>query len=415
MSKKTIILIISIILIVGLTSYGVWYFKSDTPKQKTFDSFIPFGLPNIGGLGSKIGNKDRGDLLKDGAKSQIPKLRQITTSATAGADVFKVETNIENDDGTSTTTISYVVKYMDRATGHIYETSVDELKPKRTSNTTIPSVYETFFNKDGGSVILRYLDDNKKIESYYASTTKKENVEEGSLVGSFLQKEIKILNISPNKTKIFYMFNEGGKAIGIKSDFDGKNKIQIFDFPFTEWLSQWVNNKYIYITTKPSSSVLGYMYSISTKNGKMNRILGDINGLTTLANNTGDIILYSESSKNGFSTSIYRKGSGEKEVISLTTLPDKCVWSSDNITVYCGVPFNFDSGEYPDIWYQGIASFSDGIWKINTETGAYDFLVDPFENSNTEIDAIKMFLNKDEDYLFFTNKKDMTLWVLRLK
>jgi hypothetical protein len=418
MSKKTLILIISIIIIIGLTSYGVWYFNSSPTEQKTFDSFIPFGLPNISDLNSKIGGKTD-PLLEDGIVLNIPKLRQITTSPIAGAVVFKASTTTQNtgsdSNDNSTTTDSYIVRYMDRATGYIYETSINNIKPKRISNTTIPRVYEVFFNKKPDSVILRYLDDNKKIESYYATINNEENKDEGSLVGSFLQKDIKIINTSPDKTKVFYMFNGGDNVIGVKSDFNGKNKTQIFNFPFKEWLSQWVNKKYIYITTKPSSEVPGYLYSISTKKGNMERVFGDINGLTTLANNSGDTILYSESSRNGFSTGIYRKESNETEKISLTTFPEKCVWSSDNITAFCGVPIYFDSGEYPDIWYQGITSFSDELWKINTKTGAYDFIIDPFENSNTEIDAINLFLSEDENYLFFTNKKDTTLWVLNLK
>jgi len=411
MSKKTITLITAIIIIVALTASSVWYFRNGTLDQKTFDDFIPFELPGIGGFDSVIGGKKDEPLLQEGITQPTPKLRQISNSSTAGAIVFKSDLNTDN----ATTTYSYTVRYMDRATGHIYETSVDEISPKRISNTTIPKVYEVFFEEKGESLVLRYLNDNKEIESYYADIIKEENKEEGFLEGLFLQKDIYEISVSFDKNRVFYLSKTKNGVTGIKSDFDGKNKTQIFNFTFTEWLTQWANDKYIYITTKPTQSVEGYMYSLGVKNGTMEKIFGGINGLTTLASNSGDTVLYSESSNSGFLTGVYGVESKGFERISLTTLPEKCVWSNDNITVYCGVPVDFSRGEYPDEWYQGLVSFTDSMWKINTETGAFDFLIDPFEKNDVKIDAIKLFLSEDEKYLFFTNKKDMTLWVLNLE
>ncbi len=409
MSKKTIILIISIVLIIIVVVFGIWYFKSGEPRTKTFNDFIPFGTPS-GGSGSTLGGKTS-SLLQNTEVAPIQKLRQISKLPTSGAIAIEETLN----DGDSTTTPPYIVRYMERATGYIYETDVNKINPKRISNTTIPKVYKAFFKKNGNSVVLRYLNDNKEIESYYASIIKKEDKNEGALEGLFLQKDIKWISISPDKNKIFYLLNGTNGVVGIKSDFDGGNKSQIFNFPFTEWLSQWVNNKYIYITTKPSSSVFGYIYSISVKNGSMKKIFGGINGLTTLSNNAGDTILYSESSKNGFSTHIYRTKTKEIEASQITTLPEKCVWSKDNITIYCGVPLIFKKGAYPDIWYQGLVSFPDVLWKINTNTKTSEILIYPLQSNNADIDVIKPFLNDSEDYLFFTNKKDMTLWVLNLK
>jgi len=117
----------------------------------------------------------------------------------------------------------------------------------------------------------------------------------------------------------------------------------------------------------------------------------------------------------GFGLFIHTTEKGESIRAPITTLPEKCVWGNDNITVYCGVPSDFGQGAYPDIWYQGVVSFSDVIWMLNTETNAVELLATPIELANTEMDIIKPFLSENENYLFFTNKKDMSLWVFDLQ
>jgi hypothetical protein len=43
-----------------------------------------------------------------------------------------------------------------------------------------------------------------------------------------------------------------------------------------------------------------------------------------------------------------------------------------------------------------------------------DFLANPTEAGVGEIDAIDLTLNEKEDTLYFINKKDASLWSLRL-
>ena len=80
------------------------------------------------------------------------------------------------------------------------------------------------------------------------------------------------------------------------------------------------------------------------------------------------------------------------------------------------MPKFINAGLYPDIWYQGEVSFSDQFWKIDIQTGNATLLLDPLTvPGGEEIDGIKLALDKDEDYLFFVNKKDSFLWKLELK
>jgi hypothetical protein len=97
------------------------------------------------------------------------------------------------------------------------------------------------------------------------------------------------------------------------------------------------------------------------------------------------------------------------------TIPDKCVWSSTTPYVYCATPKTIPSAQYPDAWYQGKVSFNDTLWRMNTATGATEFLIDPSITTEMEFDATHLILDPTETYVLFTNKKDAQLWGLRIQ
>ena len=72
------------------------------------------------------------------------------------------------------------------------------------------------------------------------------------------------------------------------------------------------------------------------------------------------------------------------------------------------------SGQIPDQWYQGLLSFNDTFWEVNTDTGEITFLADPKGETGKEFDVIQPVISVNEGYFIFTNKKDGTLWSLRV-
>ena len=79
----------------------------------------------------------------------------------------------------------------------------------------------------------------------------------------------------------------------------------------------------------------------------------------------------------------------------------------------CAVPNNITGNQYPDSWYQGLVSFDDFFLKINTVTGDKTTIANSIDG--TPVDGTYLFLDKAESLLFFTNKKDSTLWSLDIK
>jgi hypothetical protein len=155
------------------------------------------------------------------------------------------------------------------------------------------------------------------------------------------------------------------------------------------------------------------MYAVDPNKKDFNKVIGNINGLTTLTSPDGQLILYSS---NNLFLNTYNTKTGESVAVGLRTLPEKCVWNKTSDVVYCAVPKYISPGNYPDSWYMGEVSFSDEIWRINTQNGSTILISDISSISGAEgIDGINLTLDDAENYLFFMNKKDSYLWKLDLK
>ena len=309
------------------------------------------------------------------------------------------------------------LRYVDRATGNIYQTFTDKIEERKFSSTIIPKVYEAFFGNKGQSVVMRYLKtDGRTIETFVAGLPKEyiggDTAENNEIKGVFLPENIKDVSLSPDTGSIIYLFNVGDNIVGTTLNLTSNKKAQVFDSPFTEWLSLWPSSKMITFTTKPSSGIPGYMYAMDPSGKNFNKIIGRVNGLTTLSSPNGKLVLYGNDS---LSLNLYHTDTKVLDSIQIRTLPEKCVWGKESDVIYCGAPKSIGTGQYPDAWYQGEVSFSDQIWKIDIETGNATIIADPAAISGEEIDSTKLMMDEGENYLFFVNKKDSFLWELELK
>lgn len=326
-----------------------------------------------------------------------PETKQVETKTTKGKVAPKKEAQ----------KFEFVpsIRYVERSTGHIYQMYLDTKATGKVSNSTIPNIYETFFDGTASSVLYRYLDqDGKTITSFLATL--------GSNKGEFLPNDILDASVSPDKTKFFYLTKSANGVVGTVRMFKDIKKTQVFNSSLSELLSQWVAIDKIYLTTKASGLVEGSLFSLNITNGVMTKIWGGVRGLTTVANKDGAIVLYSSSLLGSPKLGFFNAKDHTSKEIGLYGLPEKCIWSNDAISVYCAIPDNITSGIYPDSWYQGLTSFNDHFVKINSQTGEINSLSESYADG--QIDATHLFLDKAESKLFFINKKDSTLWSLDL-
>ena len=424
MQTRNIILLIIVLIIVAVAVFGFFYLRQPNVPTAVPNSNTNF-VSTLWPFGNKSPNTDTtpkttppantsGYQAPTETPSQTINLKRISSMPIAGYGVF-----MKQRYGTTVTpeNVPYV-RYADKATGYIYETFADNINEIKFSSTEVPGLHDASFGGSGESVIIRYLKNDEKTIETYSGILPKETpgapiTGDNPMTGSFLPENISDVSISPDFSKIFYVVPSGSGVAGITANISGSGKNQVFSSSFTEWLSQWPNNRMITLTTKPSGDVPGYMYAVDPTTKSFNKILGGINGLTTLTSPSGRLILYAD---NGLSLNIYNQNTGTTISAGVNTLPEKCVWGSASDTIYCAVPRSIDQSKlYPDDWYQGTVSFSDQIWKIDAASGNGTLLADPISSQDgVDVDAINLKLDQNEKYLFFVNKNDSYLWELGL-
>lgn len=414
MPRKTFTIIVLVFLLLGAVLVGGYlYFFTGTFGDNTdsegsggtnlIGNFLPFGKQPTGNTSE---NTEFNQISNN--SQEAPKLLKLVQNPVAGF----IPTTL----GSTT-----IVRYVEKETGHILDIDMSIPAARtRITNTTIPRVYQAIFGPSGQSVILRYLNNDNSIQTYSAvipRATSTDSFRNGvDIKGVFLTENIVDLSASPAGTKIFTLVNFGRSSVGTVSDINGGKKSQIFDSPFTEWLSSWTNEKTILLATKPSSAALGYLYLLDSVSGNFQKVYGGTAGLTALLSPDGKSILISESNEGQPSLKIYTASTRRIDNLGLKTIADKCVWAA-NTRIYCAVPDSIPraDGGYPDSWYQGAAFFSDSIWEIDTEILSTDKILDISQTSREDIDAINLSQDKNGGYLFFINKKDNSLWSLKLR
>ena len=213
--------------------------------------------------------------------------------------------------------------------------------------------------------------------------------------------------------------SSSGKTVARVGDFDNKKISSVFSSDFREWLVDWPKKDTLVLSTKPSSEMAGYAYlAPATGNNYslyslLTPLISKVKGLSVNPSPTLSKVIYTESGVSSFGTKILDVKTGNSRSFPVITFArEKCVWDrhSPNI-VYCAVPRERILGSEPDSWYMGLSSYSDNIYKINTETDSLELLYSP---TGEGPDVKEIILSDDASFLFYINKKDNYLWALPL-
>ncbi len=429
--------IIGIVVIVFILLLAVFFFLYSKNNLGTYRAqgdiansvrnFLPFGnipspdtkitvpiVENTGGITTPSINENK-------PEEKIPKLRHIYTDPVSGLTIFNREREVIRDRIKRTVQDQYI-RFVDRATGHILETRKDNLVTSKVSNTTIPRIYEAKWSSNPNILITRLLDDDEdtiityKLEIGNTSTTTPgdENIYK-KVTSKYLETDLNEVSVAPKSLKMISVNKDlNGDGQVVSSTLDGGSKTILFSSPISGWLIDWSNDKSATLTSKPSGIANGIVFLIDVITGKLTKIASG-NGITAL---TSPDLLRTIVAEGGdsISTRIVSNTDRIETNLSLRTLPEKCVWAkTENAIIFCAVPRVISPNTYPDAWYQGLITFTDIIWKINTRTGFTEIVGDLENSYNQKIDAINLTISSDDSYLAFINKKDLSLWGLRLK
>jgi hypothetical protein len=428
-SRTTLLIIAGIFLVIVVGMILLFFFLGGGNRNSTqqdgdrfsFSSFFGQAEDTLDGFLQNIGgendNSDETARDTNTATSTQPLLLHIFDRPVSGATFVSLERPIPtlgtSEGSSEKIEIILGVRVIERATGNIFDIPLDTLEKIRVTNTTIPNIHDSFWSADGTYVFTRSANTTDITGIGLSIIPAEEGSGElGTTEALYTYENILDTDINPSGNTLYILRKTPEGSQGVLTSIDGTSPNTIFSSEFSEWLIDWAEDAYVYLTTKPSAFVPGNLYYTSLSNPTLTPLIAGKHGLTTKVNNDGSRVLFSESTDSSLRLGVY--SDGEETYPPFDTLPEKCIWSQDTSGIYCGAPFLIPQGAYPDDWYKGIISFTDTLWYVDTETNEGLFLISP-EEYDARIDVINPKLSNDESFLLFINKKDMTPWVLDIK
>ena len=391
MSRNLFITIVILAAVIAFLIVGFVWLRYGMPGG-TFDRLQIFGGKKSGdgffeGGVSFPQSRDQATPLP---RLQTPRLIQLTREAVVGPATVRGEEKI---------------KYFKRATGHLYQIDGEGRTPEeRLSNLTIAGARDAVWSPNKNHAVVNFLTDSalKHFALSYLGTSSQ---------GIFLPNEIIDAAFSQKDERMAYLLPTGTARTLFVASSDGSGQKNIFTTPLSQLNLSWAGDD-ISIAAKSSGLTPSFVQRVAI-NGSSRVIARDIDGLDVRWNAQGTLAVISRTSLRGKNLTIHIMNDKGKIIADLpfATIASKCAWSRlEEETAYCAVPRALPQATYPDAWWQGVVSFSDDLWRVNAATGEADQIF-----SGRDFDIINLFLSEAEDRLFFLDKKDSTLWTLRLE
>ena len=417
--RKILFIILGVLVIAGVGWY-IYAKKHQTapgvPRVTDFGAFFPVGAPTDPSVDGVL--QDPQSLTDTTIPPTPSPFTQLSPDAVAGFTTYTTTTkqSVLSDPSNPKskqvieTITHHVLRYVSRANGYVYEIEHGSI-PLQITNVYIPNIYEAFFAGDHQTALLRFLRDDQQTIATYSVPIPPPNPD-----GTRTQKEgvyfaDNILQIapSPDGSQVAKLsIDPNGTLLSTTTPTNTK-KVDILKTPLRELLISWPLAKSLYVQTKASALVPGYLYKIDTTGRKLGRVLGNINGLTTSVSPSGNYVLYSQNSGNGFVTRLFNTKTNTAQNLGLLVLPEKCVWLQ-NEDLICAGNTSVPEARYPDAWYQGTVSFSDLVYRIYTSPMIYDTI---YDNSGQSFDMTNLAVDESKQLLYFIDKKTGFLWQLQ--
>lgn len=218
-------------------------------------------------------------------------------------------------------------------------------------------------------------------------------------------------------SKIFYKYyNQADKSRSLNiANPDGSDWKKIADInsrdlsiaqiPLTSLISFW---------NAPAATEESLLQTVGITSSEVKTVFKGKYGADYLWAPNGSLALVSLLNEAGKITLGTVNLKGEYLDLNVPTFVSKCVWSSDNKTVYYALAGAIpENSVVPDDYESEKFNTKDTFWKLNLETGKKERIVEPEEIKNN-FDASQMFLSPAEDELFFVNRIDKKLYKIEL-
>lgn len=320
-----------------------------------------------------------------------------------------------------------ILVFVDSNTGSLYQKNLSESTstPTQITNSSFSNIRQAYFLNIGkqNKIILQYSANNTiktilaDIPDFYGSPTNLQNI-------NSLNNNINNVSISSDFSKAVFTVirnknNNNKKDVysdWYKIDINGVNKIYTSDL--SSFKLQINNSGEIYAFNSETSTEKSNLYKLV--NGSLDKIYTGHTGSSYLIGDnyllasmfTGGNVLRIYEDQNFYGSNFEDNNLSE---LSFKTLTNKC---SSGTVFICGVPKeikNYDSG-LPDAWYQGLTSWQDNLYIVNSTypNGVLLFDLNNDGGVNDSFDIKNVKINKNNSHVLFTNKNDGSLWSLNI-
>ncbi len=397
-TRKILTIVAAAVVIIGLIVGAYFLFFSGKPE-------ITGSPTTFTGAGDKTPDTNPTGPVQGAGTVVAPRLIRITAGPVArgaAAIIIKPTPAI----GSSTPELGDTeVRYVERSSGNVYAFRFHDRVLTRIGNKTLPGVLEAHWVPDGSSAFVRFLsaDGSDAVSTYALPSTGGE--------GYFLENGLSSVGVIGSST-VFTLLPGANGSVASVAKTNGTGARTLFSSPLQSLTLQAFGTDFV-ATTKASSEVEGYAFTVSSKTGGFSRILGPFTGLSTLPSPSGKFVLFSYTYRGKILTSVIDVQNRTVTSLPVATLAEKCAWGRNNTSLYCGVPTAIPK-DLPDGWYQGAHALSDRLWKIDLTTRLATLINDPTAVSNITIDMIGLSTDPDEDVVTFMNKTDGSLWAYDL-
>lgn len=372
-----------ILLLLAIAATGIFFYltrPSDEPAASTSDSKFQF----FPGGGSAGGGAVTAGAPGGEAAVLSPRLLQIVKSPVIGAALAENEEKL---------------LYYERSGGNLWRTDPEGGSAERLSNLTIVGLIRALWNANGISAAVSYLDQDQA-RSFLAGTA--------TSSAAFLPRETTSFAWSPEGKAFYYTVVLRDGMHLTQSDSKGNNSRTLYINTLPDWKIEGAGPGAVALATRPSFLAPSLTILVSPAGRAADFVEG--RGISILPNPAKPSFLVSSVDESGApeSLALYDDKGNLKARFNAATLAEKCAWNRAGTALYCAVPENAGRA-LPDSWYQGKILFRDRIMKITVEDGGISEVL-----PGSTFDAVDLFADSRERYLFFRNKRDSTLWRLEL-
>ncbi len=393
--RRPLIFGIILILLAGIGIFVyVLFFGGESPLVSLPDISLPGSGSATSTTPSLSAEDENGTEVRPGSKP--PRLVQISRGPVA------LGTVVSPGPAAGTSTPPLMVNYIERKSGNVFRYNTQTGSVSRTSNRTVPGVMTASWLPNASTAFVQYLSGSN------FSTVNTYALSAAGVDGFFLPQNVSSLAVS--STSILYLATGVNGSVASVARPDGSRATTVFTTPLTQLRVAFAGKDKYIAFTKPTQTLLGNAFVVDGT-GQFSRIAGPSAGLVALPSPSGAWLLVSTAEQGRLNLYLVNVSTRETLPLPLATIADKCVWASDESSVYCGVPISPSAGAaYPDDWYQGAISFSDRIWKVDVQGRFAQLVLDFNKKTTNPVDAVALSLDSRGQFLTFVNKTDGSLW-----